>query len=383
MKNNLGKVLSDRQIIQLIEGGAIPGAEPVLCQDGGLVNPGSLDLKLGTEATRLIGSIKPLAHQRVKDLLEIPGVIDATHKATPENDDFFLESNHPYLLALAESLNLPAGISARGFNKSGRARIGTAVKLVSDNSEVFDRIPRGYSGPLYAEVSATTFPELVRLGKTTMPQIRFYFGEPVSLEGLELWELLKRKSILVDKNGKPLTFPKLKLDEICRTGQMTFTADLSRPLLAYRANKDRKTIDLEKKKFYDPRDFFSEVRNNRGGLLTIHPGEFVLIHSNELIRLPPEYAAEIDEYSPELGDMKSHYAGLVNPGHGYSKSVSGGHIVFEVRARDSPIILQHGQALAKFKLFEMAEPPQQDYEEQKTTRFDNLQSILPSQFRRR
>ena len=173
--------------------------------------------------------------------------------------------------------------------------------------------------------------------------------------------------------------------EINRTGALTFTADLSKGLVAYKATRDNRVIDLGREKFYKPEDFFESVKRSRdeGKGKLIHPDDFLLIMSREKIRLPPTHAAEIAECDPTLGDWKIHYAGLINPGHGYKhRKMCGDHIVFEVRARDFPNFLQHGQPIAKFHVYEMSDVPEQKYAGIKSTGFEDLASILPVQFKK-
>jgi dCTP deaminase len=371
-----GEVLSDKQIRRLIEGGAILNA------DYNLVNASSLDLTLGVKKWRLLGSVLPLSDQTVIDLIENLGIVDDKHFLESE---FYIDKDQPYLFELNESLNLPPGVYARIFNKSGRGRVGTSVRGVVDKNSKFDDIPNGYKGKLYAEVCATVFPEVIIGGQTTMPQIRFYDGYPQSLIGADLQLLLRNEVILLNKDDVPINFSDEQLNKIARKGSLIFTADLSRDLLVYKAKLDKKAISMEKKAYYDPEDFFEEIRLNKRGdrKIIIHPGEFVLIHSKEKIRLPPGYAAEISDYSSKIGDMKAHYAGLINPGHGYVPDViCGDHIVFEVRARDIPICIQDGQRLANFEIFRMSEIPEIEYKKVQSTDFDSLPSILPKQFKK-
>ena len=99
--------------------------------------------------------------------------------------------------------------------------------------------------------------------------------------------------------------------------------------------------------------------------------------------MPPTHAAEIAEHSPELGDIRIHYAGLINPGHGYDPEKEGGdHIVFEVRARDKPVCIQHGKPMARFNIHKMSEKPEKAYTSIQSTGFDDLPSILPVQFKK-
>ncbi|MBR9702252.1 2'-deoxycytidine 5'-triphosphate deaminase [Candidatus Pacearchaeota archaeon] len=370
-----GEVLSDNEIKKLIKGGAIIGA------DNKLVNPASLDLRITKHSWRLLGSVLPLEKQKIKDIIDNSGAVDTPHEGEG-GKGFYIERSQPYLFKLKESLKLPQNISARFFNKSGRGRIGTSVKGLCDGVPRFDTIPLGYSGDLYAEICATAFPEVLRSEETAMPQIRFYRGhpEPIKEEDLEL--LLRKDPILLDKNNKPIKFEGKRLERLTRTGKITFTADLSKELCYYRAKKDSKTIDLSKKGYYDPEDFFEEVNIGQGKkTVIIHPEEFVLMFPKEKIRLPPTLAAEISDYSSDIGDIKVHYAGLMNPGHGYHpEEMRGDYIAFEIRARDIPIVIQDGQELARFELFKMSKKPEIEYREVQSTGYDTLFSILPKQF---
>lgn len=370
-----GEVLSDREIRELIDNGHILHADP------SLVNPSSLDLRLSGDNWRLLGSVLPLPGQDVRDLIKTSGAVDDHVVSYP---GLYLHKDLPFLVLLSESLDLPPGITARVFNKSGRGRIGTSVRTLADGVPVFDNIPEGYQGGLYAQVCATVFPELASPEKTTMPQIRFYRGVPQPIVGVDLVSCLNQETFLLDRNDVPVEFGELGLTEIARGGKLTFTADLSRSLLAYKARLDNKIIDLEQRDYYNPADFFEPIRARNGeDHLIIHPGEFVLIHSREKIRLPPGFAAEISDYSSEMGDMKCHYAGLINPGHGFHPDVMrGDHIVFEVRARDLPICIQDGQRLAQFDVYRMSETPEIQYRDVQSTTYDSLADILPVQFKK-
>ena len=369
-------VLPDWRIKELINQGAILGADPKL------VNSSSLDMLVGAQQWKLLGSFLPLENQKVEDMLQSSDIVD---HGSSDKTRFYIENLQPYVMKLVESLRLPKSINARVFNKSGRGRIGISMRGLTDGMPQFDMVREGYHGDLYAEITPTAFPIVTTAGQTAIPQIRFYEGQPAPLSGSELEMLLNKFPILTDDSGQAAYRLQEKNNTI-RTGKLTFTADIpSEGLIAYIAKRDRRKLDLAKSGYYAPTDYFQEeVRkaNGRSSLL-IHPGDFVLIRSKEHARLPPMVAAEIDEYSPELGDMKSHYAGLINASHGYDPDERNApsRIVFEIRARDTPILIQDGQPLAKFNLYRMWEQPEGNYASQNFADFD-LRSILPNIFRK-
>ena len=83
-----------------------------------------------------------------------------------------LERGCVYVIPLIEHLNLPDSISAIANPKSSTGRLDIFTRLITDKSDVFDRVARGYEGPLYAEVSPRSFSVRVRKG-SKLNQIRF------------------------------------------------------------------------------------------------------------------------------------------------------------------------------------------------------------------
>ncbi|CAI8391924.1 MAG: Uncharacterised protein [Hyphomonas sp. TMED17] len=70
-------------------------------------------------------------------------------------------------------------------------------------------------------------------------------------------------------------------------------------------------------------------------------------------------AAEMAPIAPELGEFRAHYAGFFDPGFGTNSG--GSRAVLEVRSRDVPFILEHGQPIAKLVFETMASAPEKIY----------------------
>ncbi len=369
-----GKILSDRLIRELIRNGSVLNANPKN------VNPSSLDLRLSNEKWKTMGSFLPLVGQKIRESLGSHHIVDTENC---KREEFYMERDQPYVIRLVESLNLPKGITARVFNKSGCGRVGISVKGLVDGVPRFSYVPSGYVGEIYTEVCSTTFQCVFKPGETSAPQIRFYDGEPGSVSGAYLSLLLQQHPILVNDQGER-SYSDADLEEIISTGKMIFTIDLSSRTLAYTSRRTSRTFNLSKRDYYDPNDFFSEEVSRGEKSIVINPGDFAIVKSQQNIRLPPNYAAEIAPYSADIGDIKTSYADLVNAGHGFDENDPNvkGHIFFEVRARDTPIVLQDGQPLAKFELYEMLEEPRQRYMHTRTSNFNNLSSFLPKQFKK-
>ena len=63
--------------------------------------------------------------------------------------------------------------------KSTTGRLDVFARLITDHSEQFDQVSRGYRGPLFAEVAPKTFNIVVRKGDA-LNQLRFLKGVPAN-----------------------------------------------------------------------------------------------------------------------------------------------------------------------------------------------------------
>ncbi|WP_321491181.1 2'-deoxycytidine 5'-triphosphate deaminase [uncultured Hyphomonas sp.] len=298
-------VLPDREIEALVASGAIRTDTPL---DEGQVQPASLDLRLAEDAYRLRASFLPGKERTVAEMLQEPGI--HLHRIDLTQEGAVLETGCVYLVPLQEHLRLPAGIAARANPKSSTGRIDVFTRLVTNRSRAFDEVPTGYSGPLYLEVSPRTFPIMVRPGDR-LAQIRFKKKKP---------EALKEKVVSID----------LEPPESQPAG--------------YRAKHHSGVVDLRGIGAHDAAQFWEPVYP-RDGRIVLNPEEFYILVSRETVKVAPNEAAEMAPIAPELGEFRAHYAGFFDPGFG--TNTGGSRAVLEVRSRDVPFILEHGQPVAK------------------------------------
>ena len=298
-------VLPDREIEALVASGAIRTDTPL---DEGQVQPASLDLRFAEDAYRLRASFLPGKDRTVAEMLQEPGI--HLHRIDLTQEGAVLETGCVYLVPLQEHLRLPAGIAARANPKSSTGRIDVFTRLVTNRSRAFDEVPTGYSGPLYLEVSPRTFPIMVRPGDR-LAQIRFKKKRP---------DALKEKVVSIDL--EPLA------------GQPA----------GYRAKHHSGVVDLRGLGAHDAAQFWEPVYP-RDGRIVLNPEEFYILVSRETVKVAPNEAAEMAPIAPELGEFRAHYAGFFDPGFG--TNTGGSRAVLEVRSRDVPFILEHGQPVAK------------------------------------
>ena len=77
--------------------------------------------------------------------------------------------------------------------------------------------------------------------------------------------------------------------------------------------------------------------------------------------MPPDYAAEMVPFDPLVGEFRVHYAGFFDPGFGYAGAGGkGSRAVLEVRSREVPFILEHGQIVGRLVYEKMLARPECD-----------------------
>jgi dCTP deaminase len=331
-------ILPDRMIAALARaGGILPAIEFAPDQ----IQPASLDLRLGDVAYRVRASFLPGSSTVAKRIDELK-----LHEVAL-GDGAVLETGCVYIVPLLESLALPNDISAAANPKSSTGRLDVFTRVIADEIRGFDRIAGGYHGPLYAEISPRTFPVLVREG-SRLSQIRFRHGGAL-LDAAALRDLHARER-LVDAD-------QADVGEGVAVG-----VDLSGigpgGLVGYRAKRHTGLIDVERRAGYAMLDFWEPMQARPDKTLILDPNEFYILASKEAVQVPPDYAAEMVPFDPLVGEFRVHYAGFFDPGFGYAGAGGkGARAVLEVRSREVPFILEHGQIVGRLVYEEMLARP--------------------------
>ena len=311
-------ILPRQDIEALVKKGAITG----LSDDSShppSIQPASLDLCLGDTAMRLRASFLPGAGFNVAEALDsvVMHRIDLTGGAV-------LETGCVYVIPLREGLNLPDDIVGLANPKSSTGRLDVFTRVICDGGQKFDSIPAGYSGPLYVEVAPRTFPILVRPGDR-LGQIRFRRGAH---------EPLETQHVSIDLQGAS-----------------------KGAIIGYRAKRHSGLVDLRGLKAHAASEYWQPLYAPNGTLV-LDPEEFYILASREAVEIPIDQAAEMAPIAPEIGEFRAHYAGFFDPGFGAVEAGGrGSRAVLEVRGRDVPFLLRHGQAVAKLVFEPMAETP--------------------------
>ena len=307
------------------------------------VQPASIDLRLGTVAYRVRASFLAGQNAKVSDRLR-----EFEMHRIDLSDGAVLEKGCVYVVPLMERLVLPEAVSAVANAKSSTGRLDLLTRTITDGGTEFDRIPDGYTGPLYAEICPRSFSVLVRPGMR-LNQIRFRTGQAV-VGDAEL-ATLHKTTPLVDG-------PALIADGL------GFSVDLRLPdtsLVGYRAKPHTGVIDLDLIGHYAPRDYWEDVHSDDGRII-LDPGAFYILVSREAVHIPPEYAAEMAPYLAMVGEFRVHYAGFFDPGFGHDAAGgAGSRGVLEVRCHEAPFVLEHGQIVGRLVYEHMSDVPTQLY----------------------
>ena len=329
--------------------------------DKDLIQPASMDLRLGFKAWRVPASFLPGKNNTVEEKLS-----EFTMHEFSLSGGAVLECGCVYIVKLLEGLNLPQNLSGMANPKSSTGRLDVFTRLIVDRTQEFESVPKGYKGPLYLEISPRTFSVLVRTG-TRLNQLRFRIGNS-SINDKRMQELqLKHKlvryndtSILSNKieNGIPLSVDLKGEDGI----------------VAFKAKRHSMLIDCDKQYNYKF-DFFWEkittqdliINNeNKNRSLVLSPDAFYILSSKEYVSVPSNLAAEMRAYDTRVGEFRAHYAGFFDPGFGLLDLNAGNtKAVLEVRSHDVPFLIEDGQTICRLVYEPMIKIPKELYGQKK------------------
>lgn len=331
-------ILPDARIAELFDSGALSSARKL---DADQIQPASLDLRLGEVAYRVRASFLP-GKSSVAEKLERFKLheIDLTRGAV-------LETGCVYIVPLLESLDLPETISASANPKSSTGRLDIFTRVITDYSRGFDQIEAGYKGPLYLEVSPSTFPIVARTG-SRLSQIRFRIGQAL-LSNEALLELHRSETLVATSE------PNIHNQGIGLSIDLTGDEN---GLIGYRGKRHTGVVDVDRKAALPVHEFWEPIYNHGTNDMVLDPDEFYILVSREAVHVPPDYAAEMVPFDPLVGEFRVHYAGFFDPGFGHAAAGGlGAKGVLEVRSHEVPFILEHGQLVGRLVYEKMLTRP--------------------------
>ncbi len=362
-------VLPYQDIQRLVQSGALSAEQGFLDSQ---IQPASVDLRLGTTAIQVRASFLPGRKSRVLESLgdlEIQR-LDLTRGAV-------LQTGAVYIIPLLESLKLPRTTLAKANPKSTTGRLDVFARLITDYAKQFDRVGRGYGGPLFIEVAPRTFNVRVRTG-TSLNQLRFLRGVAAQTD-MSRKAATDREDLVYGEHGEPVRATVFR--------GLWFSVDLKGRgdggVLGWKAIRGAPVIDLDRVGYYDPREFWEPVLQQPNLQLILKPDEFHILGSKERVRVPATYAAEMVPYDPAMGEFRVHYAGFFDPGFGYgSGELRGTRAILEVRSHEVPYALRDGQNVGRLIYESLLARPHRLYGQEESGSSYQYQELgLSKQFR--
>jgi len=354
-------VLSGQEITELINKNIISSDHKI---NKDIIQPASIDLRLGLKAWRVPASFLPGKGNLVSDRLKN----FAMHEFSLV-DGAVLECGCVYIVKLLENVALTDDLTGVANPKSSTGRLDVFTRLIVDGAQEFEDVPAGYSGPLYVEISPRTFSILVRTG-SRLNQLRIRRGYSVTTD--------KEMEILQKHVGLVRTEDDNHLPDKIKNG-VPLSVDLvgEKGLIGYKARKHTRLIDVDKPSFYKRELFWEKIttedliyqtkiteNGTSSSGLVLSPDAFYILASKEYVSVPSNYAAEMRAYDTKVGEFRAHYAGFFGPGFGLSDlGASKTRAVLEVRSHDVPFLIEQEQTICRLVYEPMANVPNYLYGE--------------------
>ncbi len=294
------------------------------------IQPASMDLRLSKKCWEVEASFLPGHKKTVRQKLS------KLKKRELDIGDFkTLAKGKIYIIQIQEELSLPDNISAVANAKSSTGRLDILTRLISDNSNCFDRVRKGYKGKVYVEIAPISFSITIKEG-ITLNQLRFH-NEQQIITDRQLEKLNTRFNIVENTT---------QIDNGI-TISVNLKGKENEPI-GFKARKNCPAINLSKLNFYKVETFWERLFTKKG-YMTLAPGAFYILRSKEYITIPPQTAAEMVPYEVRMGEFRVHYAGFFDPGFGFTKNVvdKRSKAVLEIRCHETPFILEDSQIIGK------------------------------------
>ncbi|TSC63681.1 MAG: Deoxycytidine deaminase [Parcubacteria group bacterium Gr01-1014_106] len=338
-------VLPKQMLRELFASGCITGISEKY------LNPASIDLPLAEEVYRLESIFLPLHDgEKVRDLLPLVG-------ATPHRFGTPLEFGVPYLIRVEGEWKLPSMVYGYANPKSSTGRNGFFCRTVADGIDMYDALFKpGWSGEMWMLVRADYFPVLLQPG-LALSQMRLFDGKSF-LDDLHSELAIRDAGLLFDEHGN-----KLSLEDTRRHDNSFLLTIYVGGMMGWECRGTRKSLDMSKKDFYEPEDFFEPIHVSNGKYI-LRKNCFYILTTKERVKVPPYLSAELRAIEPRLGEFRSHAAGYIDPGWGCREDGKGcgRPITLEVIPQED-MLVRDGQRIARIRYEYMKEIPEVQYDD--------------------
>lgn len=349
-------ILVRQTLSELVERGAIQALRPLNPLQ---LQPSSLDLRLGSTVWQLQCSFLPGSEGVSRKL----GRLATARYHTDREEPLVLHQGGVYLAEIEEVLELPSNIQGRANPKSSTGRLDVFVRVLTEEGYAFDTVPAGYRGRLYLEIVPQSFHVLVRRGDC-LAQLRLSDG-PAALSGEELRDWQGRQPLCSWSDGEPAPVIDGPPASVLLSVDLLGTGEGP---VGYQARRHQPPVDLRRRdlpidRFWTPMQMIPDSGHGH----VLEPEQFYIFATRERLRIPPDLCAELVPYDATKGELRTHYAGFIDAGFGWTANEDhdlGSKLVLEIRTHDVPFLLEHGQPLFRMEFMRNEHTPELLYGEE-------------------
>ncbi len=265
------------------------------------MSPSSIDLPMQSEIYRIARMTLPKKDETIRHAMEKMG-------ATQVTEGTILEVGSKYLIYLGKiEKSLPSDIYCHASPKSSTGRIDLHVKLLADNTPMYDTLGTGFTGEIWMLLIPQSFPIIFSPAEALI-QLRFFKGcEKLSIAEIDT---LIANGLVLDKQGNKIPREQLSVDGHGKI-MMTLDLDIKNPGFVCRGVSN--IIDIRKRGAYNFEDYFEKVQLKNGGLV-LEPDAFYILSTKEVLDIPKDIAGEMAVSQYKFGEFRAHYAGFFDPG---------------------------------------------------------------------
>jgi dCTP deaminase len=346
----------------LIDGGYIAG----VTKFKKAADYSSIDLTLSDEGYRMKeGCIKPIGDPSKPYLRHLQNHTLSERLSKKSGGSFELRSQECYVFKLKESISgklRDSNIYGMATAKSSVGRVDVIARLIIDGMRQYEYLDpsdlKYPTGEMFLEIIPISFNVWVKPG-IHLSQLRLFYGRPEQslIEDPNFIEhILIRKEGRSDDYGKDYLTVDLTKTEV---GGLHVTA------FCARNSGGKEYIRLWKgNPRPNPCHHWCFKESDSKKRFVLKSGNFYILRSRERLALPSRVAVYARPMDETLGEMRIHYAGFAHPYFGMDRiHGEGTPLIFEVRAHNVDVNLDHGERLAKLRFYRMSKEPKKEKRE--------------------
>ena len=310
---------------------------------GDQLQPASIDLRLGSKATRVRASFLAGAGHTIADRLAVLGMHEI-----PLEPGAVLETGCVYVVPLLESLALPADAVGGGQPEE----LDRPARRVHARDRRRGRRVRPDAGRLSWSALCRDLPaDVSRAGAHGQPAVADPLPAAATVEDDDAaLRRLQQREQLVSAAAPDIA------DGIALSVDLSGDKD---GLVGYRAKRHTGLVDVDAVGACAVADYWEPIHVRGAKRLILDPDEFYILASKEAVHVPPTHAAEMVPFNPLVGEFRVHYAGFFDPGFGHTAAGgAGSKAVLEVRSHKVPFVLEDGQIIGRLVYERLTDAPE-------------------------